>query len=239
MSVRASVAIAAYQGEKYLPIQIDSVLEQLSKDDELVVSYDNSKDNTLELLNDYAAKDSRVKVFKNDNPGITGNFNNALANCRGEYIFICDQDDKWIEGKLVKVLKHFEEGAEMVIHNGTHTNAELTPIGKPFFEMYRIGDGKLKNFMKPRYSGCCIAFTKRIKEIILPIPEIYAYDHWVGMVGECFGTIAYEKDVLLLHRLHSDNVTPEQRRSLGLIFKTRLKLLFCLIGRKLRCLKNR
>ena len=84
----ASVAMAVYTGERFLEQQIDSILEQLSSDDELVISYDESQDGTLSLISRYAETDGRVKIVRNAEPGVVGNFNNAIQNCCKDIIFI-------------------------------------------------------------------------------------------------------------------------------------------------------
>ena len=230
-----SVAMAAYNGEKYIAQQIDSILPQLSDGDELIISCDRSADRTVEIARSYAERDRRIRVLTDPGSGVTDNFNNAISACRGDYIFISDQDDVWAEGKVERVLRCFEEeNADLVIHNGVHTDENLRPIQAPFFEIYRIGDGKLKNILKPRYSGCCMAFTKKMKEIILPMPEIHGYDQWIATVCEFWGHIAYPEEVLLLHRLHEDNVTPVSSRPLAVILKLRLLLVWNLLKRALR-----
>lgn len=230
-----SVAMAVYNGEAYLKEQLDSVLKQLEPQDEIVVSYDNSRDNTWHLLMEYRAKYPQVRVLKNRNPGINGNFNNAIAGCTGDYIFICDQDDRWADNKRSAVLETFEKtGADMVIHNGVHMDGQGKIISEPFFTLHRIGDGKLKNIMKPRYSGCCTAFTREMAAKIMPMPmKLDAYDHWIGTIGEFMGKIAYDDRILLYHRLHGGNVTPVSTRSLGVILKARGRLLLEL-GRRMK-----
>ena len=222
-----SVAMAVYNGETYLPEQLDSILSQLEPQDEIVISYDKSKDGTWQLIQSYREKYPQVRVLENAHPGINGNFNNAIAGCTGDYIFICDQDDRWAESKRSAVVETFEKtGADMVIHNGVHINTQGEIISQPFFTLYRIGDGKLKNILKPRYSGCCTAFTRAMAQKIMPMPmNLDAYDHWIGTVGEFMGRIAYEDRILLYHRLHDNNVTPVSTRSLPVIFKARWTLL--------------
>ena len=222
-----SVAMAVYNGEKYLPEQLDSILSQLEPKDEIVISYDKSKDGTWQLIESYSEKYPQVRVLENAHPGINGNFNNAIAGCTGDYIFICDQDDRWAENKRSAVVETFEKtGADMVIHNGVHINTQGEVISDPFFTLYRIGDGKLKNILKPRYSGCCTAFTRAMADKIMPMPmNLDAYDHWIGTVGEFMGKIAYEDRILLYHRLHDNNVTPVSTRSLKVIFRARWTLL--------------
>lgn len=224
---RISVAMAVYNGERFLKEQLDSVLTQLEPQDELIASYDVSKDGTWELLQRYRAEFPQLRVIENQHPGVNGNFNNAIAACTGDYIFICDQDDRWAENKRSAVVETFEKtGADMVIHNGVHINASGEIISEPFFSMYRIGNGKLRNILKSRYSGCCMAFSREMKEKIMPMPmDIDAYDRWIGTVGEFLGKIAYDDRVLLYHRLHGDNVTPESSRSVGVIVRSRIQLI--------------
>lgn len=224
--LKISVAMACYNGERFLPKQLDSILCQLSSEDELVLSYDPSSDSTLSVLEDYAAKFPQIKVIMNSNHGVAGNFNHALEHCTGDVLFICDQDDIWDKNKKDVVLRHFEKGlCDMVIHNGVHIDADDRIISDSFFQMYRIGNGKIRNLLKPRYSGCCIAFSRSMAEKILPIPiDIDAYDHWVGTMGEFCGKIDYEEQILLYHRLHENNVTV-QRRRLKTILRARLGLI--------------
>ena len=227
--------MAVCNGEKYLKIQLDSILQQLSANDELVISYDVSKDGTWALIDEYQAKDTRVRVYRNQHQGIVANFNNALNHCDGEYIFISDQDDEWKPNKRERVMQEFmETGADMVIHNGVHTNEALVPIGESFFSMYRIGNGKIRNIIGSRVSGCCMAFTQEICQRVLPIPQNidgYGYDRWIGAVGEFTGKISYISDILLLHRLHDENATSKTLRPFAIKVKDRAILLHHLVKR--------
>lgn len=233
MAKTVSVGMAVYNGEKYLPVQIDSILRQLKDDDELVISYDQSTDGTKALIDEYVRKDSRVRVIENDHPGIVGNFNNALSHCEKDIIFISDQDDEWCPGKRDKMVAALESShADLAIHNAVHVDAEGKPISKPLFELYGIRKGLLRNFAMPRYSGCCMAFTLEAKRKILPMPKsVVNYDHWVGMTCEVFGDVVFVDDVLLHHRLHGDNVTTS-RRSIPVVARQRFNLLRELMKRK-------
>ena len=233
MSKKVSVAMAVYNGEEYMRVQIDSILEQLQPQDELIASYDQCADRSWEILCEYQQKDARVKPIRNAHPGIIGNFQNAMEHATGDYIFICDQDDKWLPGKRDKVVAALEKsGADMVIHNGVNTDGQLKPIQEPFFTIWRIGNGKIKNLLKSRYSGCCMAFTARMKQFVLPIPpKVFGYDRWLGLAAEYFGRIEYLEDVLLLHRLHGDNATQTSSSSLGKLISSRVYLLWQLILR--------
>lgn len=228
-----SVAMAAYNGEKYISKQIDSILSQLNDDDELVISYDDSSDNTLEIIKKYELENTNVRVVNDPQRGVFSNFENAIASCEGKYIFISDQDDIWIEGKKQTVIDDFiTHNADMVIHNGYHIDESDKMISEDFFSMYSIKKGIIRNFVRPRYSGCCIAFTDTFKNIILPIPrKVGAYDHWIGMIGEKYGKVYFENKPLLKHRLHNSNVTVGTR-PLHKILNARFNIFIELLKRK-------
>ena len=209
-----SVAMAVYNGERFLKDQLDSIISQLEESDELIISYDTSQDDSLQILDEYSKKYSQLKVVIDPGKGVFSNFENAIFNASGDYIFISDQDDIWIEGKREAVLKDFKEtNADMIIHNGIHIDADGNIISEDFFKIYNIKKNIITNFIKPRYSGCCMAFRKEMKQALLPIPRtVGAYDHWIGMVGELFYTVYFEKEVFLKHRLHGNNVTVSRRK---------------------------
>ena len=93
MYIRASIAMAVYNGENFLREQIDSILALMSEQDELIISYDKSTDNTWNIIVERSRADSRIKVVMNKNKaGVISNFNNCIACCNGEYIFLADQD---------------------------------------------------------------------------------------------------------------------------------------------------
>lgn len=229
----ASVAMAVYNGEKYLAQQVDSILEQLSDDDELVISYDESQDGTWALISEYAEADSRVRIVRNSMPGVVGNFNNAIGACRKDSVFVSDQDDVWKLGKRDAMLRLLNEtGADLAVHNVVHVDSDGVAISKPLFEEYGIRNGVLRNFAMPRYSGCCMAFPISSKRLIMPMPSsVVNYDHWIGMVCEVYGTVVFDDRVFLEHRLHGDNVTTS-RRKLRTIATQRVNLLRELIKRR-------
>ncbi len=108
-----SVCIATHNGEEYIESQISSILPQLRENDEIIVSDDGSKDRTLDIVN--AFKDKRIKVHilksepvlkKHSNfYNATKNFENAIKNANGDFIFLCDQDDIWYNNKIEICLK--------------------------------------------------------------------------------------------------------------------------------------
>lgn len=214
--MKVSVAMAVYNGETYLREQIDSIMCQLSGDDELVVSYDESKDKTLKILTDYVEKDNRVKVFKNPyKPGVVKNFQNAVEHCTGDIIFFSDQDDVWMADKIETVVKEFADPhVAVVFHDASVTDAGLN-VTKPSTFKLRGGarETTLGNLFRLSYIGCCMAFRADYKPVVVPIPTIYrSHDWWTGcLLGIGRTKMKAIHKPLIYHRNHGDNVTPNKR----------------------------
>lgn len=234
MAEMVSVALPVYNGAQYLAEQLQSILTQLRPEDEVVAAYQQCGDASLAILHDFQRRDSRVKIFLNQKSGVTANFELAISQCKGDYIFLSDQDDVWLPGKRDRVVAAFRRsGADLVIHDAVHTDEKLHRQAETFFEIYPIGPGVWHNIVKPRMSGCCMAFTKEFRDKLLPLPEIYGYDQWVNVLAECCGKVEYLDEVLLLHRLHGDNVTTPTR-ALPVVLRCRARLLGALALRLAR-----
>lgn len=230
--VRASVAMAVYNGERYITEQVDSILERMGPDDELVISYDRSTDATRQIIDAYAEADSRVRVVDNHNPGVQNNFTNAVMNCRGKYIFLSDQDDIWIGDKINVVVDTFEKtGADLVVHDGYMADGQLNPLPGTMFDRYGRYNGPIRNIIKCTFWGCCMAFRSGVRDWVCPFPSEgkVGHDLWLGVQVGFRGKIVRVEECLMMHRLHGDNVTTEKRRALPVIIKHRAKLIQLLI----------
>ena len=127
-----SVAMATYNGEKYIKEQLESILRQLNVNDEVVISDDGSTDNTIKIVNDF--KDSRIKIICGPKKGIIKNFENAIKNCTGKYIFLSDQDDIWLDNKVNEVLNCFKSDITCVLHDAKIVDTNLNAIDDSFFK---------------------------------------------------------------------------------------------------------
>jgi glycosyltransferase involved in cell wall biosynthesis len=113
---KTSVLLPVYNGEKYLEEAIESVLNQTFTDFELIIVNDGSADDSLEIINFYASRDSRIKVINNKkNRGFSPSLNIAIASAQGDYIARIDCDDIWcsknkLEEQVGFLEKHSEYG---------------------------------------------------------------------------------------------------------------------------------
>lgn len=101
MNPKISVIVPVYNTEKYLHRCIDSILAQTFTDFELLLIDDGSKDNSGTICDEYAAKDSRVRVFHKENGGVSSARNMGLDNASGEWITFVDSDD-WVHEDFIK-----------------------------------------------------------------------------------------------------------------------------------------
>lgn len=232
--MRASVAMAVYNGEKYLNEQIQSIRNQLSGDDELVISYNASADNTLEIIRSYAESDPRIKVVLCEAAGVKENFTNAVAHCAGSVIFFADQDDVWFDNKLERVLQTFQEtDASMVVHNARYTDAELNTQPSTIFEERKTGTGILRNIIKGGFFGCCMAFKRELAGYVFPIPdEVSSYDMWAGLLAKLYGKLVLLDEELLYYRRHESTLTPTKHFPLPVMVKNRYLLVKNLLIRR-------
>ena len=88
--MKVSVALAAYNGEKYIEEQLVSILRQLRSDDEVIVSDDNPGGETEHIVRTMAASDGRIHYFKGPGKGVIKNFEYAVSKTTGDIIFLSD-----------------------------------------------------------------------------------------------------------------------------------------------------
>jgi len=207
-NIRISVCMATYNGEKYIEEQIKSILNQLSINDEVIISDDNSIDNTIRIIENL--KDNRIKIFYNQSQkGYTRNFENALNHSSGDVIFLSDQDDVWIEGKVENVLRKLENST-LVVTDAEVTDGNLLTLYKSHFENSGVKTGFWINFIKTRYIGACLAFKRELLSKALPFPKkqsLCQHDYWIVIVAEFYYKVSLIRIPYIKYRRHGANAS--------------------------------
>ncbi len=227
-----SVCITTYNGEKYIKEQLDSIICQINDDDEIIVSDDGSTDATLNIIAEY--NDKRIKVFHHDSSLITTkfpldkpthNFEYALTKAHGDIIFLCDQDDVWIEGKVKKMVAALND-SYLAIHDCIVTDSNLVTIAESYFKLIRIHKGVISNIIKASYLGCCMAFRKEILNLALPFPKTkVGHDLWLGVIADAKFNTTLVHEPLIYYRKHDGSMTPSGNKSkYSLYFKIKYRL---------------
>lgn len=213
---RISVCIATYNGGAYIREQLVSIFSQLGPDDEVVVSDDGSGDSTLDVCNEVSLGFPGVSVIFLEGPrqGLIRNFENSLRHASGDYIFLSDQDDVWLDGKVEKTLLALKS-FDLVVTNCKVVDSDLLVLNGSFFDGRSSGSGFVKNCIKNSYLGCCMAFNRDVLDVALPFPEkVGMHDWWIGLVSEAFGKrVVFIDEPQVLYRRHGGNASDTAEKS--------------------------
>jgi len=221
--MKVSIAMATYNGGRYIQEQLNSIASQTRLPDELVITDDCSTDNTLRLIEDFAQRAPfPVRRYKNSrNMGFAQNFNRAITLCNGDYILPSDQDDNWLNKKIEALLNEIKGHANKptLVHSDFSLIDQNGCIIRNSFHKMR---GKnINNYnkyiVKSLYhgigSGCTMLFNRSLVDICLPIPDIgIGHDHWLLYGAILRGKVLYLNDQLILHRVHANNTAPKFQR---------------------------
>jgi glycosyltransferase involved in cell wall biosynthesis len=228
--MRISIAMALYNGERFVLEQLESFVRQTRLPDELVISDDCSGDRGVEIAREFAARAPfPVRILINDeNGGCSKNFERAIAACTGDLIFISDWDDVWEPSKLMVTERAFEQWpkAGIVISGFQRVDENLSPTAlgadrsvlwkvmcKPWSSTAAFANGKAFNHQLP-VGGCRVAFRAKYKPLILPFPDNaefrrMSYDAFIvwAIVGSGSAGVLMLSDKLLLYRRHAAEMT--------------------------------
>jgi hypothetical protein len=204
-----SVALATYNGEQYLAEQLYSIANQTRLPDELVISDDGSTDGTLAICRSFAERvPFKVHIFEADERlGFTQNFARALAQCSGDVIFLCDQDDVWYQNKVERMLRAFRENphALLAIHDLAYCDVDLRRMGQTKLQRFRVLGNPIKHYM----TGMASAVRRPLLDLCLPVPEHpgVTHDTWIHLLARLLGVKVVVREVLADYRRHGSSAT--------------------------------
>lgn len=225
-----AVVLCTYNGVRYLPEQLDSLLGQSRPPDQLVIVDDDSSDGTWTLLEAFAdrAHGTGVDVRLERNPenlGYRRNFERAVGLARADLIFLCDQDDIWYPGKIARMEAEFLARPGLLL---LHTDARLVDAqGKALdcslFDALEItseeiaqvhaGDAFEVLMRRNVVTGATAAFRAEILGQAIPFPEMWVHDEWLAVVASVSGEVDCLETPLIEYRQHGGNQIGVQLRS--------------------------
>ncbi len=217
---RISIAMTTYNAGSWLEGQLASFTDQELRPDELVVCDDVSTDGTIEELKRFAA-DAPFEVRIECNPRnltTTPNFEKAVSLCRGEYIFLADQDDVWRPDKIARLTAELDAHPEAggAFSNGRVVDESLQPLGYNLWdslwfhpaERARVRAGRgAEVFVKHVVAaGTTLAIRSRYRDVYLPFPDLRdCHDAWLTFSITGFADIRIVEENLIDYRLHGAN----------------------------------
>ncbi len=213
-----SIALTTYNGEKYLPAQLDSLARQTRLPAELVVSDDASADGTKAMILDFA-KRAPFPVHFNENErrlGYRDNFMRAVGFCRSDLIAFCDQDDIWDLHKLAAMERVFDEPD---VYLAFHNAIVITRHGKAYGRFYKARSGIEVSAPLGRNPWIVApGFTQMFRRDLTRFSFLHAasvdvdwpgktlpHDRWFYFLASVFGRIAFLGEPLARYRQHGKN----------------------------------
>lgn len=227
MEEQIDILLATYNGEKYVREQIDSILNQTHKNIKLIISDDYSTDKTQNILKEYEQKDKRIELYiQEKNIGVVKNIEFLLKKVKSPYYMLADQDDYWMQEKVEKSIEKLkEEEADLVFGDLEVVNEKLDTLYESFND-YMLLSRKIKKYIntgKMNYlyncvTGCTILAKKETIKYIIPIPDYskrLIHDHWIGIMAELNGKLAYMPEKYIKYRQHENNQVGTNKISRG------------------------
>ncbi len=214
-----SVALCTCDGARHLGAQLDSLARQTRLPDELVALDDNSSDESVRILEDFAARAPfPVTIRVNENRlGPAANFAAAAALCKGDIVFFCDQDDVWREEKIA-ILSSALRQAELkygtdtpiLVHSDLEiVDEELSPVHPSFFGLMKFGteDQDIADLLNRNVvTGCATAVNRPLLDLALPMPRAaLMHDGWFALCARAQGAILSIDTALVRYRQHGAN----------------------------------
>lgn len=215
--MKLSVALCTFNGSKFIEQQINSILNQTIKVDEIIVCDDKSSDATVSILKKLQVTHPSIVIIENEiNLRSTKNFEKAIQLCSGDYIFLADQDDLWNEKKVEKTLEIFNKNS---LAEGVFSNADIIDDSNLIIPNKTIWDSVFffeKEMPKPIdfldiilkngniVTGATLCIKKEVKSFICPFSEENLHDEWIAKILAVRKTLYYSKDNLISYRIHGN-----------------------------------
>lgn len=210
-----SVVMGTYNGSRFLREQLESISAQSVIPGELVVSDDNSSDQTWEILEAFAAR-ATFPVLLERNPGargVTHNFGHAASRASGEIVFFADQDDRWIPTKVEDIMRAFEShpAAELVFSDGDCIDESGRPLGYTLFDCALRGGAMALRPAKKQFevllrgdavTGAAMAIRSTLLRRMTPFPADWLHDAWLAYGAAVDNRIRVVPQSLFSYRAH-------------------------------------
>ena len=219
--MKVSVALAAFNGERYLKEQLQSVYEQSLTVDEVIICDDCSSDNTVLVAESFIREKNlhgSWHIYKNkENLGYAGNFIRTMNLCHGKYIFLCDQDDIWFHDKVMRMVKVMDDNPGIKL---LACDYEPYACTKDAPKLSREIMNRMKNDGSVRHihldcktifigsEGCAMSIRRQFFEQIKGYWTYgWAHDEFIWKLSLCEDACYLYHRILFKRRLHSDNVS--------------------------------
>lgn len=218
-----AVLMSTYNGETFITNQIESILNQKDVNVYLFIRDDGSSDNTTWIIKHFA-KNNKVSLIHGSNIGVGNSFMNLVKTVGNEfdYYAFSDQDDIWLEDKLIRAIEMIEKKDNPVLYcsNQMLIDKEGNRIGKR--HLVNVNTHYLRILNDNDLSGCTMVWNNQLQALLADpvrfpskyLLDIRIHDVWVAMVASVVGEIVYDDNAYILYRQHEDNYVGVKKSSL-------------------------
>ena len=202
-----SIVIASYNGSLFIQEQLISIEKQDLLPDEVIISDDSSTDNTIDIIEKFSSKSKlNINILKNNiRLGYAKNFERGLLVCKGDYVFLSDQDDVWFPSKISFMFNLAIQNPDSLclLNNALIVDSSLKTLNN----YTKIGQIKKLGLSEKAFvMGACCLIKKEILEITLPFPTfIKAHDNWIVEISNDLNLCYVSEKVLQFYRRHDNN----------------------------------
>lgn len=219
---RISVALAVYNGEKYLQQLLLSLEQQTIKPFEIVILNDCSTDNSETVIRQFQFSCSEVHYYKNDsNIGHLLAFKKLAGLCQGDFIAFCDQDDIWLPDKLELCFEHLsvmpKDKPSVVFTDLALINDNGNLVAPSFWNYYniRVASTNFFDVLGNNVITGCTTFVNRsmLNEIKKMPEEALLHDYWMALIAYGFGCYHSLYKATVHYRIHAQTVTQKYKTS--------------------------
>lgn len=214
-----SVALATYNGARYVGEQVASILAQSPAPAELVIADDGSSDGTVELaVAEAAIHGVRPTVLAaGGTPGVTANFERAITATTRPLVALSDQDDRWHPGRVADLTSRFAaDGSLLLVHTDAHlVDADGEPLGRTLFESLEVSPREFADeesgrafhaFLRRNLAtGATVVFRRTLLDAALPFPREWVHDEWLAIVAAAVGRVGVVREATIDYRQHGAN----------------------------------
>ena len=205
---KISLALATYNGERYIKEQLESLINQTRLIDEFIISDDCSTDDTVKIAEDTLSRAKvNFKIYKSEeNLGCYRNFEKALKSCSGDIIFLSDHDDIWFPNKVEKHFKYHIKNPDSyaITTNCIISDSNLNTFGTTKMDNLISVGKSYKSFVM----GCCCSFKRDFIDLALPFPEYFSgHDNWLCELADSEDKRFYINETLQFYRQHTKNTS--------------------------------
>lgn len=207
------VLMSTYNGEEYLRQQLDSLLNQDLLPSKILIRDDGSKDETVNILEEYSSKHNLINYYCGKNKGPGKSFWDLIVNCEdADYYALCDQDDVWFKDKLSTAVNMLEQENKQIpllyCSKYTLTDTELNPIDSNVSVLYSFSDFQ-HSLIYHTAPGCTFVFNHATREKIKcydPEKDYFViHDAIIHKVATMFGKMILDETTHMYYRQHNNN----------------------------------